>query len=234
METVGEIATHVSGQLSDQQRMREFARWPRKVLMEYLNLGLAEIGTYRPDAFSSTVNANLVAGVKQEINTLGTIDSVEVNGVPLNKADITLYQAFAPYATCPPNVRMVHGRPSFKLRSVAIDPDQKGVFYVSPAVPAGINLQVKVKVTGNIPQYGLDTWNEPVDMQKKYINNLVGFMLALAYQRDTESQISATKSQRLFSLFYQSMGVKYKVDSAHNSGYYKGEVGTGDPRAAMT
>lgn len=234
MDTVGKILTHVSGQLSDQQRQREFIRWPRQVLAEYLNQGLAEIATYRPDAFSATVDVILRPGAKQTIDTLGSVDSVEVNGVPLNVADISIYKAFSAYATCPPKIRMHNGRPQFKLRSVAIDPDQKGVFYVSPTIPAGLNLVAKVTVVGSPPQYTLMDWAKPVDMQLKYVNDLIDFMLARAYQRDTESQVSAAKSQRLFSIFYQRMGVKYKIDSAFNSGYYKGDVGTGDPRAAMT
>lgn len=234
METLGDLLTHVSGQLSDQQRQREFIRWNRGTLLEYANQGLAEIGAYRPDAFASTVNHLLATGAKQTVDTLGSVESIEANGVPLNDADISIYRAFAAYATCPPKVRMRNGRPDFKLRSVSIDPNQKGVFYVSPPIPAGLKITVKVKVNGGAPQYTLADWNKPIDMQLKYINNLIDFVMARAYQRDTESQISKANAQRLFSLFYQAMGVKYKIDSAFNSGYYKGEVGTGDPRAAMT
>lgn len=234
METLGEIIEHISGQLSDQQRQREYIRWPRTVLLEYIQLALAEIATYRPDAITTTITLPLVPGAKQTVDTKGSIDSVEVNGVPLNEADISLYKAFAAYATCPPTIRVRGGRPQFKLRSISKDPDQRGVFYVSPPVPAGYTVNAKVFISGAVPPISLEDWDKPLPIQPKYSNNVVLFAMASAYKRDTESDVSEAKSQRLFSLFYQTMGVKYKVDSAYNSGYYKGEVGTGDPRAAMT
>lgn len=234
MDTVGNIIVHVSGQLSDQQPRREFSRWTRQTMLEYLNQGIAEMATYRPDDFSTTTKMVLAPGAKQLIATTGSVASVEVNGVPLNDADISAYKAFSAYATCPPAIQLRNGRAVFKLRSVAIDPDNKGVFYVSPPVPAGVAATANVKISGYAPQYTLADWDKAPDMPTAYINSLIDFMEARAYQRDTESSVSASKSQRLFSLFYQRMGAKYKVDSAYNSGYFKGEVGTGDPRAAMT
>lgn len=234
MDTIGNIITHVSGQLTDQQHAREFSRWPREVLLEYFNQALIEVGTYRPDAFNTVIEKTLDSGAKQELDTAGTIDSVEVGGVPLNSADIGMYRAFSAYSTCPPPARMRAGRPNFKLRSVAVDPDRKGVFYVSPPVPPGVKVIARVSVLGSPPQYGMSDWDKRPDVQLKYVNDIIDFMMARAFQRDTESAVSATKSQRLFSLFYQRMGAKYKIDSAYNSGYYKGEVGTGDPRAVIT
>lgn len=234
MDTVGQILTHVSGQLSDQQKGREFQRWPRKVMLEYLLQGLKEIAAYRPDAFSYDKQVPLVPGARQTIETTGEISSLTINGKPVNKTDMSLYKAFAAYSTCPTRVKMRNGRPVFFPRSVSVDVDNRGVFYISPAIPSGLDIYATVHVVGEPPEYTLRDWDRPLDMQAKYVNNLIDYMMGRAYKRDSESQVSEVKSQRLLSLFYQSMGQKYKVDSAHGSGYYKGEVGTGDPRAAMT
>lgn len=202
--------------------------------MDYLNQGLDEIATYRPDAFYRTIDQELSPGAKQEVSSNGTVDSVEVNGIPLTQSDMTTYKAFSSYAVCAPRVRVRGGKAEFRVRAVAVDPDRKGIFYVSPPVPAGLSLRAKINIVGEAPKYSLADWGKPLDMQNKYLNDLIDFILARAYQRDAESAISSTKSQRLFSIFYQRMGAKYKIDSAYNSGYFKGEMGTGDPRAVIT
>lgn len=234
MDTVGQVLIHSSGQLSDQQKGREFQRWPRKVMLEYLNQGIKEIAAYRPDAFSYDREVTLQPGARQEIETTGTVDSLTVNGKPVNKTDLGIYRAFSAYATCPTKVKMRNGRPVYYPRSVSVDSDQFGVFYISPAVPPGLEVKAAVRVVGEPPEYTLREWGTELAMQSKYLNNLIDYVMARAYKRDTESQVSEMKSQRLFSLFYQSMGQKYKIDSAHGSGFYKGNVGTGDPRAAAT
>lgn len=234
MQTVEEIVTHVSGQLSDQRRGQEFSRWPKDVLLEYLNLGLKEIAAYRPDAFSNVIKYTLAIGSRQSIETQGTIENVTIGGRTLTKTDIGLLRSFSAYAApCPPSIAKLGGAPRFVIRSIAIDATDRGVFYVSPAVPAGVKLEAEVSVVGDPLEYTKQEWYDIVGIHAKYLNNLVDYMMARAYKRDSESLASEAKSQRLFQLFYQSMGQKYKIDSAFNSGYYKGEVGSGDPRAIV-
>lgn len=234
MNTVGQTATHVSGQLSDQQRSKEFIRWPRKVMLEYLNEALLEIGTYRPEAFASRSDLLLKPGARQQSDTKGTIESVtNLDGVPAHPTDDRLFKAFAAYAVCPPANKFVNGSLQYSAKTYAVDSSDATVFYVSPAVPNGLAVTVSVGVNGLPPQYTLADWDLPIAMQSKFYNNLLDYMTARAYQRDTESQVAQAQSQRLFQLFYQTMGTKYKIDSAKNSGYYQGEVGTGDPQARI-
>lgn len=234
MRKINEIVTHVSGQLSDQRVGQEFSRWPRQILLEYLNLGLKEIAAYRPDAFTKSIEQMLVAGSRQIVDTVGTVEHVVVNNKTLLKTDINILRAFSAYANaCPPPLNNINGKLYFNIRSIAIDSTEKGVFYVSPPIPNGLNIKAEINVTGEPPEYGTNNWFDEIDMLDKYINNLIDYMMARAYKRDSESLASESKSQRLFQLFYQSMGQKYKIDSAFNSGYYKGEVGSGDPRAVI-
>lgn len=234
MDTVGKIITHVSGQLSDQQDSRQFTRWPRQILLDYLNQARIEVFAYRPDAFASDVQRTLSAGAEQKLGTEGSLLSVSVNGRELPSTDIGVYRAFANYATCPPKPRLKYGKLQYIPKSVAIDPARSDTFFVSPPVPLGVVVNATIAIIGNPVLLTLADWDKPLGMQVKYLNNVIDYMMGRAYARDTESQISAAKSQRLLSSFYQIMGVKYKVDSAFNSGYYKGEVGSGDPRASMT
>lgn len=234
MNTVGNIITHVSGQLSDQQRGREFARWSRQTLMDYYNQARAEIFAYRPEAFARTVTAPLVPGATQTAPA-GAASVVRVaansDGSPVSVANSGLLVAFAPYAACPPALPYANGTPRYRVLSAAVDDKDPKSYYVSPAVPVGIDATVKLDIIGEATPLTLANWNDAIDIDTKFLNNLIDFMRARAYQLNTESAVSQTEAQRLYQLFYQVMGVKYKIDASFKSGYYGGNVGDGDPRA---
>lgn len=235
MNTVGQTCTHVSRQLSDQHKNKEFIRWNRSDLLEYLNEAHLEVGAYRPEAFTAEQTIALVAGSKQKLPNGGVLQSIvrNENGVPPHKADDKLMKAFGAYAVCPPRPRFVNGSVEYEVKTYAIDSDDTHIFYVSPPVPNGLAPNVVVVAQGQATQYTLQDWNKPLAIQPKFYNNIIDYMMARAYQQDTESEVSLAQAQRLFQLFYQQMGAKYKIDSARNSGYYRGEVGTGDPRAQV-
>ena len=237
MQTVGYIVTHVSAQLSDQTKGREFTRWNRAAALEYMNQGLKEIGGYRPEAFAVTKEITLKQGTAQQTDDGSEIQSIESNadGTLVRRSNAELMQSFNGYAICPPKPRVVNGVIKYAVRSFAIDEANPKTFFVEPAVPFGVtDAKVFATVNSQPPQYTEADWNKPCQVADKYYNNLIDYMMARAYQRDTESQVSQGQAQRLFALFYQAMGVKYKMESARNSGYYRGEVGTGDPRSAAT
>lgn len=237
MQNVGFIVTHVSGQLSDQTKGREFTRWNRNVAIEYMNEGLKEIGAYRPEAFAVTKQILLQSGRVQSVGDGSEIQSIESNtdGSPVNKGNAEIMKAFGAYALCVPKINTVNGIIKYAVRSFAVDEADPKTFYVEPPVPFGATgITVIATINSKPPEYTLADWNKPCIVADKFYNNLIDYMMARAYQRDTESQVSQGQASRLFSLFYQAMGVKYKMESARNSGYYRGEVGTGDPRSAAT
>lgn len=248
METVKYIITHVSGQLSDQRPHKEFSRWPRDILLEYMKEGLKEIATYKPEAFMQTVEIELVAGSKQTVRVLNegkydvsydanfTFEKVVSNkdGSFVSEADLSLMRAFGAYATCPATPKVdKYGKIIYSVRSYAKDDVSNNGFYVSPPVPPGLTPKVSVSVISAAFVPSLASWDQILPLSDKYYNNLIDYMMARAYQRDTESQVSQAQSQRLLSMFYQSMGTKYKFDAARGSGFYEGKVGTGDSRAIV-
>ena len=235
METVAHIIKHVSGQLSDQSSGKEYIRWPRTTLLEYMNEALKEIASYRPEAFAVTEDVTLVAGSAQTLPNGGLLDAITANadGTPVVKSDAKLMKAFGAYAACSPRVRFVRGKPRYAAKSFAIDENDASIFYVSPPVPAGITAVVKATYANTEVVVGLQDFDSPLRMADKFYNCLIDYMMARAYQRDTESLVSQQQAQRLFQLFYQVMGTKYKIDAARGSGYYEGQVGTGDSRAVI-
>ncbi len=234
MNTVGEIITHVSAQLNDQGFKLEFVRWTRETQLEYMNQALKEIGAHRPDAFTVTAEITLVPGIKQSVEAYKTLKDIhDINGIPLHSADANLLKAFAAHDYCAPKVQFKNGSPVYNIKSFAVSGTDLKTFYVSPAVPSGLAPKVQATLIGEAPELTLESWDTPLAMQDKYYNNLLDFMQARAYELDAESPNSRANSQMYFQRFYAAMGVKYKIDSAVMSGYWKGQVGTGDPRARL-
>lgn len=235
METVGHIVKHVSGQLSDQAQGKEYIRWGIPTLLEYMKEALKEIATYRPEAFATTEEVSLVAGSMQKLSNNGLLEALTANtdGSPIVKTDSKLMKAFGAYATCAVSPRFKNGKPVYYVKSYAVDENDASIFYVSPPVPAGLNVKVQATYNKGASEPTLADWDKPLFIADKFYNNLIDYMMARAYQRDTESIVSQQQAQRLFQLFYQSMGAKYKIDSARGSGFYEGQIGTGDPRAVV-
>lgn len=234
MKTVGDICEHVSFQLNDQRPHREFSRWSRALLVEYLNQALKEIATYKPDAFSETIDILLQPGRIQKLRSGVTLRGLlGPDGVPAPQSEDAVLKAFLRYAPCPPRPRMVNGRLDYNVKSYSVDSADSSMFYVSPPVPAGANVTMRAQVDGSAKEYTLKHWNDQVFVSDKYYNNMIDYMMARAYRMDSESQVSAAEAGRLLNLFYQTMGAKYKIEAARNSGYYNGEIGTGDRSARL-
>lgn len=233
MQTVGLICKYVSVQLNDQQLHKEFLRWTRQMLLDNMNLGLAAVATYRKDAFTGTVQIPLVPGIRQTSEGYSEIVEVVGNGDgrPAHQGDPGILKAFSAYNYCPLKLQFRNGQPVYAVKSVGVDPTDPTTFYVSPPVPPGLNVTVLAKVVHNTPVYKLADWDKPIDMDPRYNNNLIDFMQARAFELDTESAFGQQASRKFYQQFYTAMGVTYKMDSAFGSGYYKGQVGTGDPRA---
>lgn len=233
MITVGKVVENVSSQLNDQQSQREYARWTRTMLLDYLNLALSAVGSYRKDAFTGTVTIPLVAGSRQTNAGFSEIVEVVANtdGKPAHKADAAMLKAFSAYNYCPPKLQFKDGKPVYAVKSAGVDPTDPKTFYVSPPVPVGLSVSVTAKVVKSAPQYTLSDWDKPLDMDNRYLNQIYDFMQARAHELDTESVFAQQNARKFYSQFYQSLGITYKMDSAFGSGFYKGQVGTGDPRA---
>lgn len=232
MDKVKDYILHASTQLNDQLFGRAFVRWGRGLLLDYLNLGLAEIGAYRPDAFAAEEEITLSPGAKQTLAGGRSLKSLvaNVDGSFIRESDAMLLKSFAAYDVCAPNIRFKDGRPDFKIRSFAVSKDNPATFYVEPPVPKGLEVRVIASILGETPVYTLDDWSNEVLIEAKYKNSLVDFMLGKAYEANKESAGDRIASQQHFARFYQILGVKYKRESQYRSGNDLGKTGSGDER----
>lgn len=234
MNTVGETIVFASRQLTDQRKNREFTRWNRKDLLNYMNNGLKEIAAYRAEAFARTVEIQLAVGSRQKSILGATLVGLtnKATGMPLNETDAASLKAFMGFNICQYGPKWDNGKATYTPRAFSIDPDNAEVFYISPGVPEGFSPVVLADIQGKAPEYTFQDWNKTIEIRDSFYNNLIDWMMAEAYAMDTESQVSLAQSRGLKQAFYSIMGVKYKMDSARVSGFYEGRTGTGDPRAA--
>lgn len=234
MNTVEYYAVHVSTQLNDQLRNRAFTRWGRGILLGYLNLGLLEIGIYKPDAFTKSVDLDLVAGDKQQVDETIDLLSIDANadGSKITNANSDLLTQFSAYAKCAPSLKMVNGRPVLKVQDVSIDKYNPRVFYVYPPVPNGVPMKVRATIVDSPPQYAMKDWTKPVKIAPKFTNSIIDFMMAKAYELNREtSPADRANSLQYYQKFYDGLGVKRKIEDKMKSGFWNGRTGQGDPQA---
>jgi hypothetical protein len=232
MNTVGKYLTHASTQLNDQRYGRAFTRWGRGLLLDYMNLGLAEIGTYFPDDFTQEIIVTLKPGREQSIDGVNRIITVSGNedGSPLTEMDRDLSDSFAIYDICPADISFVNGSPVYKAVSYAVRMENPRAFIVEPAVPQGMAPKVTVSVDGAVPQFTLADWDTAHNIPPKYTNALMDFVLGKAHGLNQESVSSRAESQEHLSRFYSVLGINYKKSAQYGSGYYNGKIGDGDRR----
>lgn len=234
MNTVGEFITHASIQLNDQRHGRAFNRWGRGLLLEYLNLGLAEIGAYFPDQFNRLVSVDLVEGRVQSLpdTVEGSIVAVKSNSdkTPVSEMDKDMSDAFSAYAVCPPAVAFENGSPVYRVASYAVDRADPRAFVVEPPVPSGVVSSVLVSVDGAVPQYALTDWDEIHNIPSKYLVPLMDFIVGSANGLNSDSPSARIIHNDALSRFYKVLGINYEQESRYGSGYWKGQYGDGDKR----
>lgn len=236
MDTIGKLVEHVSGQLNDQQQFKEYLRWNRGLLVDYYTQALTALRQYRIDAFTTTLDVTLKPGSRQTVEGFSGIIAINGNadGSPAVSTDAQMLKAFAAFNTCAPKLQRRNGKLVYNVRSVGIDKTDPKVFYVSPAVPVGMAPVVSVTAVRDIRTYTLADWDKPLDFDAKYINQIIDFMQARAYELDIEARTSKMDAERFYTHFYRALGINYKMESAFGSGFYKGQTGMGDPRAVVT
>lgn len=230
MSAVGDFIKGVSRQLNDQRQGREFTRWTRADMLGYVNDGLKAIEGYRPDAFVAEVVIPLTTGSLQRTENKGII-SIQVDGTTLaSESSFELLKAYA--GVCPVEVRFDSaGNPVYAIEAIAVDPKNPNQFYVSPPVPQGITTSVTASVYGVPPEYTAADWFNPLVISSKYVNSLIDYIKGRCLEVNTESATSMRAASVYMQRFYSVMGVTYKMESLHKSGYYLGKLGDGDPQA---
>jgi hypothetical protein len=231
MATGLEIITSVSSSpLNDQEVGHTFARWSINDLMDYMNQGLAEINSYRPDAFLETSDLNLVPGRQRQTlpaqyRLLKSIDAMSLTsdyspGAPITQCDLQLMLTFYKKPCLPSG-----GETNFRVLSYAYDVKNPKFFFITPMVPLGFPASVRVTGVMVLAPVAYTSTGTTVVIDSIYLTALKFFIAAKAFEVDTESANSQAESAALYKKFYNSLGVKFSQDSKYNSGTYAGQGG---------
>jgi hypothetical protein len=203
------------------------------MLLSYVNIGLAEIAGYKPDAFTTTTFIILATGAYQSIDDHVRLISADANedGTSIHESDLDLLRGFSAYADSVFPIEFTRqGKPIYQVKSYAIDPKNPVTFYVSPPVPAGITPKIRVTVQDVAPEYTDSMLDYEIPLESKYFPNLWDYVMARAYEVDRESKESQNNSKTHMALFLQAMGVKIRRESQFRTGFTNGQIGEGDSR----
>lgn len=231
MTTVKATVEEISQQLNDHRKGREYIRWPRQLLIKYIDDGCKQIALYRPDAFTTVTQITLVPGVRQQLPSgVYSLASVLDNNDPDNplavmRDDIGLVRAFSKKAC---NYTLdCDGNPTYKISAYSYDPRVPGFFFVSPPVPIGVHPAPSIGISGvsDPPTIDATWWLKDIPISDKYYNAIIAFGMSKAYEVDTESETSFRGLNYHRNEFYRMMGIKYQMDSKFNSGWYLGQRG---------
>lgn len=218
----------ISTQLNDQENGFEYTRWTRPTLIGYVSDALAQIGLYRPDAFTTIQTVTLVPGQQQTLpDGIVTLSSILSNNSPDNplavmRDDLNLLRSFSK-KTCNQALDK-DGNVVYTLSGYFYDVRNPKYFFVSPPVPQGMNVAPTIEISGTIspPILTMADWFKDLPVDNKYYNAVTSWALSKAYEVDTESETSFRNMNYHRGEFYKMMGIKYNQESKYNSGWYLG------------
>ncbi|MBO9430621.1 DUF6682 family protein [Sulfitobacter sp. R18_1] len=182
-------------------------RWPQAELHGYLNDGLREIVTLKPNAVSKTVNLELEEGTLQTLPPEYTILSrvsrnmVDANtgGMAIRRLDSrSIMDSHIPGWQDPSKIP--HSKTVVHVIHDIADPN---VFYVAPGND-GTGMIEAVVGAYPTPSPG-GSYNDDVDVPDIYKNPLVNYVLYRAYAKDARLAGSAARAQAHFELFRNSV-----------------------------
>lgn len=190
-------------------------RWPAPELHDYLNDGLREIVTIKPNALSKTVNLSLDEGTKQTLPAEYTVLSrvsrnmagPTTGGMAIRRLDSrSIMDSHMPSWQDPASVpfakTVVH-----VIHDIA-DPD---TFYVAPGNDGTGLIEA---VVGAFPTKSptpasnanlVSSYTDTVDLPDVYMNALADYIIYRAYSKDARVAGSAARAQAHFELFRVSV-----------------------------
>lgn len=178
------VASEILGKAAILLQDADNTRWPLTELLAWLNDGVREIASARPDQSSKYVNIALVPGTRQALpddaiellrvvrNTgaSGAVPGKAIRIVAMDLLDLQLpdWHSGAPHAT---------------VKSYCYDPRNPRAFYVFP--PADGTSKVEVLYTA--PPARIATVADVIPIDDMFTNVLLDYVMFRAYSKDAEN-----------------------------------------------
>jgi len=205
----------------------QFVRWPKPVLLDYLNEALCQVSAHRRDAFAAQAVLQLKPGPQQtldsaylDIVSLGRNMTRAPDGSPvLGDQIVEQNQKFAAVFRKKPCLasQACSADAVYAAKSFARNPVDPAVFDVTPPVPVGSNAEVMATVIRKPPKLSMGDLNKCVGVKCEFEAALIDWMLYRALSTDMESEVSAKMSARHETSFYNLLGVQKRNRAEFNT-----------------
>lgn len=188
-------------------------RWSTEELIEWINDAQRLVAVVRPDSSSDERVVTLAAGTKQTLpadtfRLLDVVRNMASDGVTPGRA-----------------VRMVDreildqvdpdwhkGRQRTEIKHFTYDPRNPGIFFVYPAVSAGVKAEVLLSKYPDA--VALET--DDLTLPENYFEAVVNYVMFRAYSKDTEFTASPQVASAYLNAFNAVLGVKTQKDNAYS------------------
>ena len=194
--------------LNDAEPGYAHIRWSRADLLAYLNDAQCVLFLARPALFITTLDFELRAGAVQTLppgvkliySIEGTVDRFgRVSAQRPSQASDYLSRWFTGADCSSGSGAGSGGASDYRLASYSLDAKDRGVFIVSPPVPAGQTVKVRARVL-RAPDPASDDGKSALDCC--YASMLLEWMLYRAYSVDDESQSSPARAGQHLQTFF--------------------------------
>lgn len=233
----------VSTQLQD--IAPQFTRWNERELVTWLNDAQKAIAKYLPSSCTRVDAIKLKPGTKQSIELIAQSDVIPGDGsdaaIVYGNYLNDVVRNMGMIGTAPGRAVRVVSRevldsqnPDWhtiigngRVSQFVFDPRSPKNFYVTPAVGATVTWvevsylanPVEIKNTGTVaaPLYGSDGNNTAViSVDDKYIDDLVNYVLARAYMKDTDFALSQPNASAYSGMFTSSLNAQVAAVTGNN------------------
>lgn len=180
--------------------------WSDAELISYLNSGMTQVVSLKPNAYPKAATLTLAAGVAQALPADGVMFLDCSRNGDGNMVTVTNVHEIARV-----HVNWAAEAPSSPL-CVMLDPRFPRIFYVYPPSPASHGLPV---VYGAIPPR-VAVLSDPISLVDTYETALWAFVCSMAYAKNSKRQDFA-KADEMMKLFTQTVTGNVVVERATTS-----------------
>ena len=229
--TVGDLLDRSLGTILNDRPNADWVQheqWPKASRYDAYVEAICKIRQYRPDAFSEKVEVELIAGQMQELpEGYERVMSVDANadGTKISELD-ERSNVFNEQISGLPIGCSGGATGDYTATSADVDANNATAFCVTPSVSAtqaannasvfvtAIKCQECVKLDDCVPS--------------QFKAEITDWLLYRMYSFETDSQYLLQKAQQARSNFESSLDKGYRYAAAQGSGYFLGQVGSGD------
>jgi hypothetical protein len=227
--TVDQILVRAGRLLNDyEEQGRQFVRWPKVSLLDYLNEALAQLAAHRRDAFAVQAVLPLVPGAQQELPS-DYIELVKLDrnmtrgatgepepGAPIKEQDQRMVAAVRK-PDCLGTVSSTGKNRPYCVRSYSRNPVSPTHFDVTPPVPPDEVVEVIATVIRRPRQFTIGDYAKHVGVAPEFEAALVDWVLYRAFMIDTESASAVKVAAAYAAAFYNVLDTQRRDRSGFNA-----------------